>query len=199
MIKVENVSHSFDVELFKDINFEVLPKESLAIIGRSGSGKSTLLHILSSFLEPDKGSVKILGIDLYKDKNNLRRKDIGIIFQDHFLINGMTVRENLLIAQNISNNQLDNEMLKKFGVYSLLNKRVSDLSGGQKQRVSIIRVLIKKPKIVFADEITANLDVETRDIVIDIIFKYIEENSASLILVTHDMKIADLCSKKLKI
>ena len=199
MIKAKNISHKFDKELFSNINIDLDIGDSLAIIGRSGSGKSTLLHILSSFLKPDKGEVFISGENLYNNIEKIRREEIGIVFQDHFLLNGMSVRENLNISENISGNKMDEITLKTFNIYELLDKKVSELSGGEKQRVSIARVLVKKPTIIFGDEITSNLDIETRNIVIEMLLKYIKEKPSILILVTHDNEIANLCKKKLEL
>jgi len=199
MIKVKNISHGFDKELFIDINIDLKVGDSLAITGRSGSGKSTLLHIMSSFLKPNKGIVIFDKKDIYKYSELVRRKYFGIIFQDHFLLNGMTVKENLKISENISEKEIDNELLKELGIYELIDKKVSELSGGQKQRVSIARVLVKKPLVIFGDEITANLDKETRDEVLDMLFEYKRKNECILILVTHDDEVSNRCLRTLKI
>ena len=199
MISIKKISHGFDSKLFSNINIELVAGDSLAITGRSGSGKSTLLHIISSFLKPDHGEVIFNNKDVYKNIDDFRRNYFGIIFQDHFLLNGMTVKGNLEISENISGKEINLDLLKELNIYSLLDKKVSELSGGQKQRVSIARVLIKEPSVIFADEITANLDKETRDEVMDMLFKYMDNHNCILVLVTHDDEVSKRCLKNLEI
>jgi len=199
LLEVDNISKSFDYQLFKDLNFSLWSKQSVAVMGRSGSGKSTLMHILSTLLEPDSGSVKLLNLDVYtlsvKEIELLRRNAIGIIFQSHYLFKGMTARDNIEAATLLAGTQIDDEILEILEIKDIIDKRVGDLSGGQQQRVSIARVLSKKPKIIFADEPTGNLDKETANLVIDALNQYIERNSAALFLVTHDIEIAKKAQK----
>lgn len=199
LIEVDNISKKFDYQLFENLNFSLWSKQSVAVMGRSGSGKSTLMHILSTLQEPDSGSVKLLGLDVYtlsiKEIELLRRKAIGIIFQSHYLFKGMTARENIEAATLLAGTKIDEEILDILEIKDIIDKRVGDLSGGQQQRVSIARVLSKKPKIIFADEPTGNLDRETANLVIDALNQYIETNSAALFLVTHDLEIAKKAQK----
>lgn len=199
LLEVENLSHSFDYKLFDNINFSLKNQESLAVVGVSGSGKSTLLHICSTLLIPNQGRVKLCGQDLYQLKNKkilkIRREDIGIIFQSHYLFKGFNTFENIELATLLNNNKIDNELLTQLGIEKLLNHKVGELSGGQQQRVSIARVLSKKPKIIFADEPTGNLDAHTANEVMDILFSYIKKNNAALFLVTHDMNLAARCDR----
>ena len=203
MIKATNLTHKFDYLLFENISISVAPKEKVAIIGVSGSGKSTLLHILSTFLKPQKGEVKLFDEDIYSLKENrlmeIRKNYIGIIFQFHYLFNTFTAFENLEVASILANEEIDIELLKKLQIYDVINQNIQTLSGGQQQRVSIARVLTKRPKIIFADEPTGNLDTKNANEVIEILKEYCEENNASLITVTHDMQIAKKFDKIYKL
>ncbi|MEO1927336.1 MAG: ABC transporter ATP-binding protein [Nautiliaceae bacterium] len=194
MLKVRNLTHSFDYLLFENVNLEIKPKEKIAIVGSSGSGKSTLLHILSSFLKPNAGEVVINDKNIYslkeKDLIEMRKKEIGIIFQFHYLFNTFTALENLKVAAILSKESVEFELLERLKIKDVINQNIQTLSGGQQQRVSIARVLTKKPKIIFADEPTGNLDKENAYEVIEILKEYCDENEASLITVTHDMDIA---------
>lgn len=202
LLEVQNLSHSFDYKLFDNINFTLDKQESIAIVGVSGSGKSTLLHICATLLKPNVGSVKIFGRDLYtlKDKEilKIRREDIGIIFQSHYLFKGFNTYENIELATLLNDTKMDKELLIDLGIEKLMEQKIGELSGGQQQRVSIARVLSKKPKIIFADEPTGNLDSKTANEVMDILFKYIKQNDATLLLVTHDMTLASKCDSIMK-
>jgi len=194
LLKARGLSFSFEYELFSDVDITLHPQQSIAIVGVSGSGKSTLLHILSSFLRPKSGSVMINNIDIYStDVTELRRKDIGIIFQFHYLFKSMSGLENIKVATLLSNQKLDETILKHLEVDKVIKQQVTELSGGQQQRVSIARVLSKKPKIIFADEPTGNLDKETASKVIDILTQYIKTEDAGLFIVTHDRELAQKC------
>jgi len=203
LLEATGISHSFDYPLFSDIHFTISAKQSAAIVGRSGSGKSTLLHIFSTFLKPNTGSVTLLGHELYTLKNgeieSLRRYDIGIIFQFHYLFKGMSALENISIATMLSGENIDREILKKLQIDHLMAHKTSELSGGEQQRVSIARVLSKKPRIIFADEPTGNLDRETAELVMDVLTAYIQEHHAALILVTHDESMAVRCDATYKL
>ncbi len=200
LLEVQNLSHSFEYNLFSDISLTLKPQESISIIGVSGSGKSTLLHICATLLKPDSGEVKLFGKDLYKQKDRdilkMRREDVGIIFQSHYLFKGFDAFENVELATLLNDTKMDNELIEKLGISNVLKQKVGELSGGQQQRVSIARVLSKKPKIIFADEPTGNLDSKTANEVMDILFEYIEQNNAALLLVTHDNDLADRCNIK---
>ncbi len=197
MLIANNLSHSYDYPLFENITIELLPKTSTAILGVSGSGKSTLLHILSSFLKPNSGEVLLNDKNIYdlsqKELVEVRKNDFGIIFQSHYLFRGFSAVENIEVASMLSNEPMDDELAQKFGVAHVLNQPISTLSGGQQQRISIVRVLTKKPKVIFADEPTGNLDKDSAHQVVQSIFEYILENNAALFCVTHDEKLAFAC------
>ncbi|EOX3916716.1 ABC transporter ATP-binding protein [Campylobacter jejuni] len=199
LLRAENLSHSFDYPLFEGLNLTLNTKDCIAIQGSSGCGKSTLLHILSSLLIPKKGEVFFKDSNLYQmDENErlkIRRYDFGIIFQTHYLFKGFSALENIELASVLSGQDLDEKILKRLGIDTLLHQKIGKLSGGQQQRVSIARVLCKKPKIIFADEATGNLDFDNAKNVIELLISYVKENDAALFFVTHDSKLASFCDK----
>jgi putative ABC transport system ATP-binding protein len=203
LLKAENISHSFSYPLFEGLNLEIASREKVAIIGVSGSGKSTLLHILAGTILPNSGTVSHFGIQYQKrtssEKEKFRREDIGIIFQSHYLFKGFSALENLEVASILSGQNIDYNLIREFGLENLINQKVTELSGGQQQRVSIARILTKKPKIIFADEPTGNLDRETANSVIKTIFKYIDNISGIAVIVTHDESLANRCDKIYKL
>jgi putative ABC transport system ATP-binding protein len=203
LLEVKKLSHEFDYKLFENINFTLKKQQSIAIIGMSGSGKSTLLNIFSSLLAPKSGEIIFDENDLYKIKKkkllNMRREDFGIIFQAHYLFRGFSANDNLEIATLLSGEPIDNNLLKKLNIDFVINQGVGELSGGQQQRLSIARVLTKKPKIIFADEPTGNLDKETAQVVMDTLKNYIKDNDAGMILVTHENDLAMQCDKVYKL
>jgi len=203
ILNATNISHTFDYPLFSNINFTLHEQESISIVGRSGSGKSTLLHIFSSFIKPNEGEVELLGKELYSLKEEqleaVRRYDIGIVFQAHYLFKGMKAIENLEIATLLANETIDDKLLKRLEIKELMEQKIGELSGGQQQRISIARVLSKKPKIIFADEPTGNLDKETAKLVMDVLLEYIKAENAAMILVTHDEEMAKLCNKSFRL
>lgn len=197
LLEITGISHSFDTQLFGNVNLSLYSGESSAIVGRSGSGKSTLLHICSTFIKPDEGSVTLFGEDIYSRSDDaieaVRRYEIGIIFQFHYLFKGMTAMENVEIAAMLSGEPIDENIFEKLEIADVMGQKIGELSGGQQQRVSIARVLSKKPRIIFADEPTGNLDNETAALVMDVLFDYVREHDAALMLVTHDMQLAARC------
>ena len=203
LLQANNISHKFDYELFNNITLSLKKKESIAIIGMSGSGKSTFLNILSSLLNPFSGEVLFDNKNLYSLKQkkllNIRREDFGIIFQAHYLFRGFTASENLDIATLLSGEKVSEELLKDLNIEHVLSQGVGELSGGQQQRLSIARIMTKKPKIIFADEPTGNLDKETANVVMNTLFNYIKNNDAGLILVTHENELANKCDKVYKL
>jgi len=203
LLEATGISHSFDTLLFSDVNLSLDPSRSAAIVGRSGCGKSTLLHIFSTFIKPDQGTVTLLEHDLYtldeSSIESLRRYDIGIIFQFHYLFKGMSALENIEVATMLSAEKIDDAILEKLEIKELMAQKIGELSGGQQQRVSIARVLSKKPRIIFADEPTGNLDKETAELVMTVLLDYVKENDAALLLVTHDESMAAKCDSVYKL
>ena len=203
LLDVRAVSHDFDYPLFQDINLSLQKGESIAIIGISGSGKSTLLNIFSTLLIPNKGEVYYNNKNIFNlSKNELlkiRRDDFGIIFQTHYLFRGFNANENLEISKLLSGNEIDNDLIDNLNISHVMKQGICELSGGQQQRLSCARVLIKKPKIIFADEPTGNLDTQTANEVMDVLFDYVKKNDAGLIMVTHEHDIADKCDRVYKL
>ncbi len=203
LLYANNIAHTFDYPLFSDVTLELKEQESAAILGPSGSGKSTLLHIFSTFIHPNQGNVKLLGKDLYSMNEEhmeiIRRYDLGIIFQAHYLFKGMKAIENIEIATLLSKENIDKNLLERLGIAETMEQKIGELSGGQQQRVSIARVLSKQPKLIFADEPTGNLDKETALLVMNVLLEYIEKHNAGLILVTHDENMAKLCNSRYRL
>jgi putative ABC transport system ATP-binding protein len=197
LLHATDLAHSFDYPLFEGINLSLEAHESMAIIGTSGSGKSTLLHILSSLLEPNNGTVTLFDKDIYALKKKalvaIRREEIGMVFQSHYLFRGFTAQENLEVAAHLSGTGVNESYLSALGIQDVMHQKVTELSGGQQQRVSIARVLTKQPKLIFADEPTGNLDSETAADVMKLFHDYIQENDAGLVLVTHEKSLAMAC------
>ena len=197
LLSAQNLSHTFEYELFHDVSLELESKESIAIIGASGSGKSTLLHILSTLLKVDSGSVSLFGDDVSTLKKvqlaKLKRDSLGLIFQSHYLFKGFSAYENLEVAAMLSEKEVEDKLLKRLKILEPINQKITELSGGQQQRVSIARVLTKKPKIIFADEPTGNLDKQTAHEVMELFFEYTKSENAGMILVTHDEELAFMC------
>ncbi len=203
LLSAKNLSHTFEYQLFSDVSLELNEGDTIAIIGMSGSGKSTLLHILSTLLKQDVGSVELFGEDIekmsQKKLSEIKRHDLGLIFQSHYLFNGFSAYENLEVAEILSQNRIDDALIERLNIKEPMHQKVTQLSGGQQQRVSIARVLTKQPRIIFADEPTGNLDSETADEVMQLFFEYCESKKAAIILVTHDNALAHKCSKVYKL
>lgn len=181
-----------------NVSFSVKQGEFVAIIGPSGSGKSTLLHILGGVDVPTKGSVIINGTDISTlDETNLaifRRRQIGLIYQFYNLIPILTVEENLtlplLLDGRKPNQKIIDSLVKTLGLENRLKHLPSQLSGGQQQRVSIGRALMNNPALMLADEPTGNLDSENTKEIISLLKKFNKENNQTLIVITHDERIA---------
>jgi putative ABC transport system ATP-binding protein len=197
LLHATEISHGFDTTLFENVDLTLHERESAAIVGRSGSGKSTLLHIFSTFIEPNKGKVTLFGKELYTQSTSaiemIRRYEIGIIFQFHYLFKGMSAMENIEVATTLSGEEVDPLLLEKLEIADVMEQKIGELSGGQQQRVSIARVLSKKPRMIFADEPTGNLDTETATLVMDVLMDYIHTHDAALLLVTHDESLVERC------
>lgn len=197
MLKAVSLCHEFDYPLFSGVNISLKSGSKVAVLGVSGSGKSTLLHILASFTKPKSGLVEIYGKNIYELKESeldtLRRKELGLVFQQHFLFRGFTAYQNLQVASLLSEQEISYKMLQELKIDHILNQPVSELSGGQQQRVSIARVLLKKPKLIFADEPTGNLDKDTASDVMNMIVNYVDSVDGCMFVVTHDENVAKKC------
>ena len=191
MIKVTNLTHYYENDLaLKDIYLNIKDGEFVSIVGESGSGKSTLLSILSTLLTQSSGDVELLGVNTKDIKNidKFRNENIGFIFQFHYLINYLTVKENITLASD--DEKYIDELLEYLDIRALKNKYPNQISGGQRQRVAIARALANKPKIVFADEPTGNLDSKNSQKVFELL-KEIAKKGTTIVVATHDMKLAN--------
>ena len=197
MMKVSNLTHYYNKDLaLENINLQIKSGEFVAIIGESGSGKSTLLSILSTLLKPTSGDIVYEGTN-YKDIKNIddfRKNNIGFIFQFHYLINYLSVKENINLANEKASKKEILDLLTLLGIENLIDKYPNEISGGQRQRVAIARALINNPKVIFADEPTGNLDSKNSLNVFEI-FKSLCEKGTTIIVATHDKELANLTNK----
>ena len=208
MIKVVNLSKVYgkgdsEFTALSDINLEIPSECTVAIIGKSGSGKSTLMHILSGLDQPTDGSVEVDGQDLRHLKSRamdqFRSKSMSFIFQSFFIEGNQTAYENVALPLEIAKvpfrlrRSLIIDALRAVGLEDKQNTLGSNLSGGQKQRLAIARAIVNKPKILFADEPTGNLDSTTGDSVIKLLFDLNKKLKCTLIIVTHDNELARKC------
>ena len=211
-VYVENVSLSLDgnagiVDILKDISIDIQEGESIGIVGPSGSGKSSLLMLMGGLERISNGTINLLGQNLSEMNENklasFRRSNVGIIFQSFHLIPTMTALENVAVPLELNGNKdafgLAEEALVKVGLGDRLSHFPSQLSGGEQQRTALARAVIANPKILLADEPTGNLDHDNGKIVADYLFELHTENKATLVLVTHDLELAERCERKIKI
>ncbi len=175
-----------------NISLKINDGESVVLVGPSGSGKSSMIYLLSALKKPTSGDIIFDNniISSKKDTSGERYDSFGFIFQQHFLIPYLSVLENVLIAIKDSDTiEKSKEMLKKLGLEEHLNKKPHQLSGGQRQRVSIARALVKKPRVLFADEPTASLDHDTAVEVMSLIREM--KDTTTLIMATHDTSLLE--------
>jgi putative ABC transport system ATP-binding protein len=206
--KVYNAKTPIEFYALKDLNIEIKKGEMIAIVGQSGSGKTTLLNCLSGIDKISSGSIIIDGEDLTKMNDNkktlYRAKNMGFIFQTFNLIPVLTAVENvelplLMIKVNPKEaREKALEMLDKVGIKDKANNKPNELSGGQRQRVAIARALVGKPKVVWADEPTGNLDKVNAASVLDLILELNKELGTTVVLVTHDHEIASKAGRVVK-
>lgn len=197
MIKVKNLMHYYNNDkALENINLEINKGEFVCLVGESGSGKSTLLSIISTLLKPTKGELffENLNYKNIKDIDDFRKTNIGFIFQFHYLINYLTVKENIKIANEKATENEINNLLKILRIENLSNKYPNEISGGQRQRVAIARALINKPKVIIADEPTGNLDSKNSLNVFEI-FKKLSKEQITIIVATHDKNLAQIANK----
>ena len=197
MMKITNLTHYYNKDkALENINLEIKSGEFIAIIGESGSGKSTLLSVLSTLLKPTSGDIVYENIN-YKDIKNIddfRKNNIGFIFQFHYLINYLSVKENINLANEKASKEEIFDLLTLLGIENLIDKYPNEISGGQRQRVAIARALINNPKIIFADEPTGNLDSKNSLNVFEL-FKTFANKGTTIIVATHDKSLAALANK----
>lgn len=210
MLELNDITKSFTQQrVLEGISLTVGGGESVAIMGPSGSGKSTLLHCMSGVLVPDDGQVRFNGQDVSAmsdaERSRLRLENFGFIFQDGQLLPELTATENVALPQimrGVGRAEAHAEaidMLTRLGLGAFVNRYPGQLSGGQVQRVAIARALAGPPSVVFADEPTAALDQATGHEVMQQIVAIAQKFGVTLVLVTHDPKIADWCSRRVEI
>ena len=200
-------SNSGSVRILNKINLDLKFGETLSILGPSGAGKTSLLMIIAGLEKISNGRIIFDGEDITKfseDKlTNIRRMKIGIIFQSFKLIPSMTALQNVSIPLELTSSQnikkIATESLNSVGLKNRVNHLPDQLSGGEQQRVAIARAIVHKPKLILADEPSGNLDSKTGEIVIDELFNASKSVNSSLIIVTHDKKIAKKCHRTINI
>lgn len=197
MIHAKDISHFYGKDkALSNINLTIKKGEFISIIGESGSGKSTLLSILSTLLKPTEGEVFFENINSKDIKNidTFRQKNVGFIFQFHYLINYLTVSENIKIANEYATKKAIENLLETLSIKDIADKYPSEISGGQRQRAAIARALVNNPKIIFADEPTGNLDTKNSQNVFDI-FKKLSQKGTTIIVATHDTALSSQTDK----
>lgn len=197
MIKAINLTHYYNKDkALENINLEINKGEFVCLIGESGSGKSTLLSNLSTLLKPTSGDIFYEETNYKNIKNidSFRKENIGFIFQFHYLINYLTIKENIKLAnEKVSDDEIST-LLNNLGINDLKNKYPTEISGGQRQRASIARALINNPKVIFADEPTGNLDSKNSQKVFEM-FKELSKKGTTIIVATHDKNLAQMANK----
>ncbi|NGX34080.1 MAG: Lipoprotein-releasing system ATP-binding protein LolD [Candidatus Anoxychlamydiales bacterium] len=206
VLQAKNLHKSYktpdNLQILKGISLTLKKNESIAIMGSSGAGKTTLLHILGTLESFDSGEISIL--DSACSDNEIRNKHIGFIFQSYNLLEDLTLLENILIPaliarKNIASKSIANKraflLLKEVGLTKRKNHLAKELSGGEKQRATIARAFLNDPDIILADEPSGNLDFENSKIIHKLLIESVKKYNKSLIVATHDKKLASLCDK----
>ncbi|MEM7806851.1 MAG: ABC transporter ATP-binding protein [Planctomycetota bacterium] len=216
LLQVDNLQKHFTmgeqlVKVLDGLDLQVEEGEFLAIEGRSGEGKSTLLHLLGALDEPDGGTITFDG-NTFKSlgrrgRARVRNRDFGFVFQFYHLLPELNVRENTLLAASVDGSMLgrhDSEtkrralsLLEAFGLSDRLNHRPAQLSGGERQRVAIARALMNRPRILFADEPTGNLDAATGRQIMDVVADLYADRGQTIVMVTHDRSLAKTADRAL--
>lgn len=208
MIIAENLSKSFgNLQALKGVSLSISKGEVVSVVGASGAGKSTLLQILGTLSTPDKGSLIIDEQDVLRMNASklsaFRNSRIGFVFQSHRLLPEFTALENVMIPSliaGLSNKESASRakaLLSEVGLSDRMDHKPSELSGGEAQRVAIARALVNNPAVLFADEPSGNLDSATKQDIHRIFFEMREKHGQTIVIVTHDETLADMCDRKL--
>ena len=212
IIECRSVSFSYNegnnqTSVLKNLNFEIKSGETTAIIGQSGCGKSTLLNLMAGLDTPTDGDVLIANTNILKisekDRTELRAKNLGFVYQFHHLLNDFSSLYNVALPLLIMGVDKGGALLKskkiltKVGLENRLNHKPSELSGGERQRVAIARAMITEPTCLLADEPTGNLDAANAKDVLELIIELNTDKTTALLIVTHDLSIANKMSRKL--
>ena len=200
MITAKNIKKKYnDQEVLRGIDLKIDKNEFVVILGASGSGKSTLLNILSGLEKSDSGEVVYdnESISDYSERQltKFRKDKIGFVFQQYYLLNNLTVEQNVKVGANLADNKEYVDIIKDLGLEDKLSKYPNELSGGEQQRVSIARALAKKPTVLFLDEPTGALDEETGRKILEYLLKLKDKSHFTMIMVTHNENIAKLANK----
>ena len=212
LLKLQNVNLKYqndkkNLKVLNNINLTVKKKETISIVGESGSGKTSLIMLIGGLEKATSGKIYFNNNDLTnlsEDKiSEIRRKNIGIVFQSFYLIPNYSALENVALTLELNKfrnpNSQAKELLYRFGLKNRFNNLPSQLSGGEQQRVAIARAIAMKPELILADEPTGNLDSENSLMISKILFNYVAEEGSSLIMVTHDHKLANKSKEKSKL
>jgi len=212
IIECRSLSFSYidgnnQTSVLNNLNFEVELGDSIAILGQSGCGKSTLLNLIAGLDSPSQGDVLINNINIAKlnekDRTELRSNNFGFVYQFHHLLNDFSSIYNVALPLLIRGDNKESailnskKILTKVGLENRLNHNPSELSGGERQRVAIARAMVTKPACILADEPTGNLDAKNAKDVLELILELNENNTTSLLIVTHDLSIANKMNRKL--
>lgn len=208
MLKATNITKSFDtLQILKGIDLEINEKEVVSIVGASGAGKTTLLQIISTLEQPDAGSLMINGVEPFKLSSKklaqFRNEQIGFVFQFHQLLPEFTAVENIALpalikgtSMSVAKKQAD-ELLDRMGLLDRREHKPNELSGGEQQRVAVARALINRPKIVFADEPSGNLDSKNSKELHELFFKLRDELGHTFVIVTHNEELASMTDRSI--
>ena len=195
------------LDILRDIDFSLAPRETVAIVGASGSGKSTLLSIIAGLDTPTRGTVRLAGQDLFAVDEDaraaVRARQVGFVFQSFQLLGNLTALENVMLPLELAGRRdaraLASEMLARVGLAERLRHYPKVLSGGEQQRVALARAFVVRPALLLADEPTGSLDFATGETVMALMFELNRELGTTLVLVTHDRVIAARCQRVLTV
>lgn len=201
------ISNETELTILNDISFDVLSGQSIAIVGTSGAGKSTLMTLLAGLDVPSSGEIELLGQKLStlddEERAKIRSESIGFVFQSFLLIPSLTALENVTLPAILRGEGEDiikaKQLLDSVGLSGRETHLPSQLSGGEQQRVALARAFMTQPRILFADEPTGNLDQQTAENVIALLFDMNQKHGTTLVLITHDSKLAERCDRTLTI
>lgn len=200
MIKASNISHFYGKEqVLYALDLEIKKGEFVFLSGDSGSGKSTLLSCLSTLLSPSEGEIFLEGqrVDDIVDIDTFRQNKIGFVFQFHYLINYLSVFENISLAALQDKKPNINALLKELGILDLASRYPNEISGGQRQRVAVARALINEPIVIFADEPTGSLDSRNSTLVYELLSKA-REKGTTVVLASHDLHVQEYATQMIK-
>ncbi|WP_367065139.1 ABC transporter ATP-binding protein [Oryzisolibacter sp. LB2S] len=195
------------LEILRDIDFTLAPRETVAIVGASGSGKSTLLSIIAGLDTPTRGTVRLAGQDLFAldedERAALRARRLGFVFQSFQLLGNLTALENVMLPLELAGSRDARrraaDMLERVGLGQRLGHYPKLLSGGEQQRVALARAFVVEPAVLLADEPTGSLDFATGETIMELMFALNREQGTTLVLVTHDRAIAARCDRRITI